>query len=758
MAGLLSADLSFEERLTVAAATLPRLTETRLLALIRKAERLALTQPRLGWAMLAVANAAATHQPDRLLQARAAWHMGWAANEWVQPKRVAAAMDLAQPLFAAAGETGWVAACVWQRNALPWTRPSFPQAQTELETALAELIAHPDLAHFVPHCQLSLAYAYLLNFTFAESLALLDESEATFKAQGDLLNEARCWYSRSACFRRKNDFEAAMTFAQQALVRFTELKAYADIARTKCLLGYHYWLLKRDYAAARTVLEQALKLFTRLEMPAWVGQCQSTLGQIYYKTGNFVEAHHYLQQAIPLLRTHELIGVLGDALYDKANLESSRGNYGRSLELLQEAQTLAEAYDIRNLQALVLLARGAIFLAQGRYQNALASLEQVHHYYETTQVPGRLASTELHLADVWLQLGQPDRASDYLDKALKNSQQAQQADLFGRIVVGQTATLFKQNKPTSAIHLLETELDQIQSQDERPELAVMQRLLGQALCVNNELEKAEFHLRAAENLFQEMDMTMERAVCKLAWGTYYRQKGDFAAAAAAWEQALTLSQGIIPDIAWQVHAGLAQLAQQQQEDDLALTEYKMMIDELARLREQLTQMSLSGSFFSQPGLIVDQAVHLAVQMQQHEQALHFVEASKAITLARLLHTDTHCLANLPAPYDKQLADLIAHIHWLEDQLREQTSPRVIGGEEHQWQRKLKRKTKEYDQLMNQFERMMAAGQLPSLPSHRFDQSLFQRLATQFLGHNWVAVDYYLTETHLFGLILTADNM
>lgn len=443
--------------------------------------------------------------------------------------------------------------------------------------------------------------------------------------------------------------------------------------------------------------------------------------------------------------------------YINVKLVNEQGLVISVINLPMVRVTTESKQTLKFMHADSLIAKGQKSLLLGRYQDALALLEQAHHYYEEAGIPGRLAIAELNLAEVWLELGQPDNAKDYLDKALKNSQEAQQADLADRIIIVRAEMFLKQNKPKLAIQLLETALAQVQSQKERPQLAAMHRWLGQAFCADEAWAKAETHLQKATTLFQEMEMETEQAVCQLAWGRNYQLKGDFAAAAAAWNLALTISHGLIPHIAWQAYAGLAELAEQQGDPSLALEAYNQMMAALVGLREGLTQLSLSGSFFSQPSLSVDRAVHLAIKTKQHTQALHYMEASKAIALARLLHTDTQRLANLPAPYNQQLADLTAEIRSLQEQFRPNTSSPMLSSEERQWRQSLKQKAKEYDRLISQLERHLSTRELPSLPTRRFDQTGFQQLASQFLGHNWVAVDYYLTESHLFGIMLTTDS-
>lgn len=271
LAEQLAADLSLEEMLPAMVADFPPLTLTELDTLAVEARQLGLAQPRLAWSLLAVVAAAQSHAPP-FLQAKAAWYLGQSANEWVQPKRVAAALDKAEPIFTHLGEMGWAAACQWQRNALPWTRPNFLQSRQELAAALAGLETHPDMVPFAPHCRLSLAYAHLLINEFDQALALIQVSQDEFTAQGDSFNAALCWFTQAACYRRQNQFEDALAAAQKALTSFNTLNATGYIARTRCMFGLIYWLLKNDYAAAEQHLFQANQLFQQLDMPLWSSQ------------------------------------------------------------------------------------------------------------------------------------------------------------------------------------------------------------------------------------------------------------------------------------------------------------------------------------------------------------------------------------------------------------------------------------------------------------------------------------------------------
>lgn len=756
LAAKLNTDSAMERHLSNLVVDFPPLTSAILDELVQEAEREILARPRLGWAIMAVTDAAAARQPEHLLQAKAAWFLAWAANEWVQPKRVAAAVDRAQALFTTLDKPGWVAACQWQRNTLPWTRPDSTQARIELEAALEVLPIDPETRSFVPHCRLALAYLLLMVGLFDEALTLIDESEAYFKEHQDILNQARCWFVKAACLRRKNHFGQAMAYAQQALECFEELRAAGDIARTKCQIGYLYWSQDANYAAAEQTWHEALTLFIEMDIPIWQAQVKNGLVQIFNETGRFAQIGSYQKEARAIYEEQNLAWLLADVLLDSVAFESSQGNYDLALEFVQKAQHLYASLGSKLLLAVATSSQGVALWQARRYQQALASLEEALRRLQSLNVPGRMARCEINLANVWLDLGQSERAHAYLERALEHSKEAHQADLFGYITICRAKVLLQQRKINETILLLEEGLVMTEQTGNQREGAVFRLWLGEALCHVNRLGEAVNQLHQAEDLFEQLDVPFELAACQLAWGRYYERMGDVAAAQAAWQKAIDISQGIVPDIAWMAHAGLAALAEQQGQFDHALEEYSTALDQLVRVRGELTQPALSSSFFSQPETIVAQAVHLAVSLEKHEQAIRFIETNKALALAHQLNFDRRTGANLPQIYEQRLTDLIAEIHWLEGKLRVQFGQRspLFSLEARQLHKQLKVKSQEYDDVMNEVERMVNAGQVRALPTHHFDQAQFQQLSTAALGSKWLALDYYLTETHVHGVAIT----
>ncbi len=97
-----------EDTLPKAATSLPPLNQPLLDQLAAQAEEAGLAQPRHGWAMTAVADAAAEVTDDPFLKALAAWYLARAANVWCRLDRVQTAVTRARTGFTALGEAGWL--------------------------------------------------------------------------------------------------------------------------------------------------------------------------------------------------------------------------------------------------------------------------------------------------------------------------------------------------------------------------------------------------------------------------------------------------------------------------------------------------------------------------------------------------------------------------------------------------------------------------------------------------------------------------
>lgn len=734
-----------EDQLPNYTTNLPPLHRELLDYLAAQADEVSLRLPKNGWAVAAVADAAAAHLPDApFLQALAAWYLARAANAWTRPLRVETAVARARAGFTALGQSGWVAACDWQLNALPWTRPDFQLAATELTLALAGLEKEGWDA-FAADCRLSLVYAHLLIGDFATVTQETAISQQYYVAHNDPLGQGRCLLTQASYLRRQSRFDQAQDCLREALTCFEAQAATVYVGRVQFQLALAAWLLDGDFQAAKSHFEQAADIFEKADLPLWSGQCHNGLGQVYGNLGRVTEAGEALWKAREIFGQFQIRGLQADNLLDSAEWEMVRGKFTASLSYLIQAKHLYDQIGNRWLPVVITRMQGELMFQLGRYHQALHYLEQAHAHFQTLKMPHRQAQCETILAQVWAKLGRPDQAHIYLDAAANYYQQAGQNLTLPEIHNLRARIYFDTGREADAIYALQQALAAAQLQDNPAQIALGQRLLGEALAKAGEVEEAFDYLEVATKQFDEMGLVMEQAVCQIAWGHYYQQIDNPQAARTAWTRALQLSQGMMPDVAWPPHAGLAQIVAAAGDDQTALEQYRLAGQALGQVRSGLWQANLIGSYFSRPSDVMDEAVTFAAEIGSVSNAVAFIEDHKATLAARYINN-----GRLSSPEDDSTSDgllnLAAEVRWLQEKIRADFKDQqgwLRPAEERRLRKQLFQKAKAYSVLKDKLEREQSlaytAGDKP------FDLTRFRQLAHVGLGDSWLALDFYLTE-------------
>lgn len=746
LAGALYQGHLSEGDLQAAVIQLPSLDQECLDKLAQIAHQASLTQPRRGWALMAVADAAAQQGADLFLQSLAAWHLSRAANRWFRPNRVEEAVNRARAGFAKLNEPGWLAACDWQRHAVPWMWPDFYNSVTKLEAALIGM-RDAGLTDFVPACRLSLAFAHLLTGNFSAAAVQTEKAEAVYQEAQDQLGIGRCLYTRASYQRRSSNLEPALLNTQRALDIFQQLDATVHVAITRYSLGHIVRTSQSDYAAAEKHFQQAVNLFTACDLPLWVAQCYGGLAQGFTYRGQLREADQLLQHARQIYEQHHVPGLWADNLLDSGRLAFFKGQYTTSLSFLEKAEVLFQEVGNQWMPVVALMDQGEVCLQQGRYHEALRRLEKAHVSLKQFEIPYRQAECEWRLAEAWLHLGHTQRAHEYLDQATDHYEQGGH---FGYMVDAYNRRaeiyLLDQQWDTAVSFLQEAQVI-AHRQGAVSQTALSKCVLGEALCGTGRPEEALLSLQEAMHHFANIGMVIEEAACNVVLGRCYQQLNNTQSAGAAWRQALALSEGAVPGIDWQALAGLAEIALEQ---DMALPYYRQSLTALAQLRRNLWQPALVNFFLKKrPVRLLDQAVSLAMNSHSVMDAFHFVEESKAQTVARRLTGD----GETAAAAQETLGDLNAEIRWLQQELgKANKSGPFATSKVRDLNRQFIQKVKAYDTAVSQIERATFLNSLSTKDS-TLNLSLLQQQTTAQLGKKWLALNYYVTEDEVFAVMI-----
>ncbi len=510
-----------ERDLSRIATRLPPLEEILLSALANRADVLANSQPRLSWTIARVAYSAAVAQRRSLfVQSLAAWYLGRASNYWGQPKKVKRAISQARRGFVKLKEETWIAACDWQLNALAWTKPDLPTVVETLRQAL-ERLEYAGFNDFVPDCRLALAYAQILVKKYDEAKKNILLSEVAFIDQGDKLNQARCWLHEASYLRREDHYEQALDKLEQARKVFEVVNASVDRAKAYYQAGLCHLLRTDNLSAAAEQFRRAIDLFSTCDMDLWRAMCVTNLGSVYLFTGELAQADQYYDAARKVFVRHGVAGLWADNLQDCAEVNILRGRPAVSIEQFKQAASLHESLGLPLPAAISITNLGKAYSQSGRYQDALFYLEQAMERLKSLESPLRLGTCEKYTALIWLQLGQPKIAHEYLDQATSNYESADQHALLPEMYSYRAGAYFQQGLDANGVEWLKKSLALANSYKMRPQANLARRLLGEALLRLGRYEESIENLKYAQEESASMGMLMDQASGFIASGEYY---------------------------------------------------------------------------------------------------------------------------------------------------------------------------------------------------------------------------------------------
>ncbi len=744
--------------LLVKAADLPCLTPSLLQQLVQQAMESSLRSPRRGWLILAAADAAADHQDDDFLRAQAAWYLGQAANEYGRPKLAKAALERARERFTELDEPGWLAATTWQKYVLAWAVGDLDEAVEQLESAVQTLQTFPQpLVDFAPHCQLSLAYAKLLKGDLDTLPALVEQCMAYFKATDDRLHQARTLFVHSGYLRRTAPFNQAVAVSEKGMALAQSVKSMADIGRFHCQIGFNNWFGKGDYQAAIQSFESGIELFRSLDIPGWLAQCQDGLAQIYIMLGRFSEVDKLVNSALTIFKEEDAFGQQPPTLFTAAWLEKMKGNYQKSVDYYYQAEAGYLAVGNIKMIPVLMTGLGDTYLQLGRFQQALQCFEQAYEQLEASENNFRLAECGLRLARFWTQLNDPNQAKGYLKQVKEHALKADYVSALLAYYLRSAELDNHQGNSADALQSLEEALRLAHEQENHNVELLCRRQLAKAYAGQARLEEAIDQLSVAEVGIKEMGLQYEQAACLLIWGDIYRQLGRRGDAKAAWEEAERFSRMILPELNWQAAAALGKQAEENHQKEDALAHYRQMLGSLALLRQGFWQPELAGSYSTRPSVALNQAVLLSAKNGRSEEALTFIEETKAQTTARRLQAQAFFQEfDLTPPSVQKMK---AEIQLLQDRLQTGKNNRPImyrSIENGEIVGLLREKTAAYTTLVNRLQRQQVdSNRIPF--NNGFDVEMFREQADKHIGDNWIALDYYQVGAQLVCYLLTSKT-
>ncbi len=731
---------------------LPPLDETILQKLVAHTEKVGLSEPSRRVAILkAVSRIAHCQMCDLHMQSKVGLYLGAAYNHWAQPQKAATTILQARRGFMKLNDSGWIAVCDWQLNSLPWTSPDIHQTVHILKQALNGL-QQAGFKKFANLCRLTLAYAQILTLEFDDANENIDACELIFIAQGDHINQAHCWLDKASLLRRQNQYTEAFAYLEKALTVFKKEKLPISIAKTYYQVAFCYFRSTTNYKKAEKYFQKAAASFIRYDLKLYYANCLNGLGQVNIILGYLSKASEYLEQERILLLKCGIPSLSANNYNDTGQLELLKGEPEKSIVHFKNAERLYHQAKMRLPEAIALANQGDAYAFIGRYQDALYCLELAQKQFQKFDNRSRLAGCDLYLSKVWMDLNQYKIAHKHLDEAEKLFSQIEEYALMAWIH-NQRAKIFSvEGKQNEAVASLKNALATAERYGTRPQVALAQRQLGEVLSVAGWPVDALQHISSAEINFDKMGMIIEQAATLNALGYHYLREQASQHAENAFERALEISRNIMPDIENRAYMGLAALAEEQNKQEIALVNYHKATTAAMKLRDSFWQPELAGSYLEKSIYSSHKAVSLAVKLKADQDALVFIESSKAQSLVKQIISSVFFHNSNTST---ELDSLRIEIQSLQRQLRTNFNSRPMPqfSKIREIQQKLIACAKIYDEKLGQIERQnVARSALPV--NSQFNIEKFRDFAGDLFGKSWVALDYYLKDNKLFGIMVS----
>ena len=745
LAGLTKSDLD----------ALPTITEAFLNDSFNLAQQHSLANPKLSWAISYVVALATNRQKvDKVLEARAAWNLGWAANEWVEPRLAEQALSVAKPIFEQIGDRGWVAACDWQLNALPWTKTNFQDAKQGLEVALAGL--HNGMDAFIPRCRQALAFTNLLlntPETLGQAEQLLEAAESAFNLSGDSVGIARTWRQRAALLTRKSRRSEAIAILQELRNTFAKLDAPIDLARVNYQLALNYSTMGAPIDEARSLYQHALATYRASELSLMEAECFGGLGILFTRQGAFEDAEKNLVEARKIFERYQIPGLLADNLGDSGRLALVAGDYalarGRFQRALQINQRLSSP-----LQASIAKTNlGHTHAKMGRCQTALVQLEEVCRDLEHMENPGRLGDCRLYLAEAWMQLRRYPEALALLD-AIEREAPGELKALAFEARLAKAYCLVGSLQYREARTFIFGELVRWRDSLAKPDLPLLRRALGFLQYQERDAE-AETTLQQALGEFRALGMAEEEASCLMLLGEIYAAAKRGQEASSAWQEALSRVKESSPEIRLGCFTGLASLCEENGQKSKAFHLYQKASQAVRELATDFWQPSIFSWHIAKLSPSVDKIFRFFLSQEHPEEAVLLLENIKAHTFKQKLLEE----AAQPGINQNKIEQLRTSI----EKVQEEIQSKAKGSD---WLTMLARSQADYakliplvDNLERQYGYVQREGgkRLKGIPTN-FDIRRFRATANNRLGRNWISLDYYLTDNEIILAFLTPDQL
>lgn len=502
-----------------------------------------------------------------------------------------------------------------------------------------------------------------------EALPLFENALKDFRTLADRSGEAITLGYIANCYRKLEQLDKALEFANLALKMKQELNDRDEIGKTHNQLGLIYWE-RADYPSAIQHFQQAIDIASAVDDKQLEGSAHNNLGLVFDEQGDHKLSLEQYQHALELNRTVHFERGESDALGDIGGVYLLLGKFRDALPYYQQALAIDERLALKPASSIDLVDIALCLSATGDVDGALQSFDRASRIAHGASLPKEEADARKGKASTLVGLGRFDQAlreyaaaeqvyehaglkrellealidTGHVDELLGDGNSANSEFTRALQIAREIGNASGESSSLIALGDLEHRRKRYDTADayfqqalKHSEGAGHEGLTIEALVESSLNDIDRQHLDSALQSASQAGSLAERngnqpavAFSHYVLGEVQRSQANYQSALGQYAAALDLQKSLRdPELGWQIFYGQGQALAADSKDDAAVSAYKQAIQIIEDTRSALAEERYRAGYIEDRYQVYVALVELLLKLHRPEDAFLYSEKLRA---------------------------------------------------------------------------------------------------------------------------------
>ncbi len=285
---------------------------------------------------------------------------------------------------------------------------------------------------------------------------------------------------------------------------YSKKKSYKyGLAFSKLNMGFYYYT-QPDFASALKHCRRALKIFMEINNKNQQGNTLSILGLIYWSLGNFGLAFEKLHESESIFKETKNDKRLPWTLTTLGGIYHSLGDYKKALDYQIQSLTLFRKTHNKLGEARSLTGIGSVYQNMKKYDDALLHQKASLVLFKELGSNIGVSRTYNDMGVVYQNLGAYEKSLKYHNRSLKIREKLNNKNIELTSLLNLGKLYVEMKRPDDALNVLLKALKFAREFDSRPKLYKVHKVLAEVYEQKNNLKKALHHLKAHQEVKEDV--------------------------------------------------------------------------------------------------------------------------------------------------------------------------------------------------------------------------------------------------------------